>query len=81
MKHFPTILLGLFIGTLIGSIISLYLEIKHQDKIIASYKQYYQGTESLLDELDSAYNWVDGYDRYEYYSSKTKIDSLTHKHK
>lgn len=76
MKNFTINILGLFIGTLIGSIINLYLEIKHQDEVITSYKQYYQGTELLLDELDSAYNWIDGYESYEYYSSKAKIDSI-----
>ena len=79
MKHFTIITLGSFTGMLIGCIISLYLEIKHQDTIISNYKEYYTSTESLLDELDSAYNWVDGYDSYEYYSSKAKIDSLLQK--
>lgn len=80
MKHLTIITLGSFIGMLIGCIISLYLEIKHQDTLISNYKEYYSSTESLLDELDSAYNWVDGYDNYEYYLSKARIDSLATKH-
>lgn len=79
MKHLTIITLGLFTGMLIGCIISLYLEIKRQDTIISNYKEYYSSTESLLDELDSAYNWVDGYDSYEYYSSKARIDNLLQK--
>lgn len=65
---------------LIGLSISLYIQhsiSSQKDKLIQAYEQYYSNTEHLLDDLDSAYNWVDGYDSYEYYSSKAKVDSLT----
>lgn len=76
-KIFPTILC-FFIAILgIITINNIRYRVK-QHNLIKAYEQYYQGTESLLNDLDSAYNWVDGYDNYEYYSSKAKIDSLTH---
>lgn len=50
---------------------------KKQYQLIKAYEQYYSSTEALLNDLDSAYNWVDGYDNYEYYYSKAKVDSLT----
>lgn len=73
----------IFLITLYLSIVALgvitlsdiYYSVK-QRNLIRAYEQYYSNTETLLDDLDSAYNWVDGYDSYEYYSSKAKIDSL-----
>lgn len=38
--------------------------------------KYYDAVENLLDKLDSAYNWVDAFDPYEYYEAKSKLDSL-----
>lgn len=77
MKHLLTysILIGTIIGLLIMNLY-FYSSNKRQDNLIKAYNSYYNGTERLLDDLDSAYNWVDGYDNYEYYSSKAKIDSL-----
>lgn len=77
MKHLLTysILIGAIIGLLIMNLYFYSLN-KRQNNLIKAYSSYYNGTERLLDDLDSAYNWVDGYDNYEYYSSKAKIDSL-----
>ena len=77
MKHLLTysILIGAIIGLLIMDLY-FYSSNKRQNNLIKAYNSYYNGTERLLDDLDSAYNWVDGYDNYEYYSSKAKIDSL-----
>lgn len=38
--------------------------------------KYYDVVENLLDKLDSAYDWVDAFDPYEYYEAKSKLDSL-----
>ena len=77
MKHLLTysILIGAIIGLLIMNLYFYSLN-KRQNNLIKAYSSYYNGTERLLGNLDSAYNWVDGYDNYEYYSSKAKIDSL-----
>lgn len=53
-----------------------YKSISYRTKLNKAYKQYMRGTEQLLDELDSAYCWVDGYDNYDYYAGKHKVDSL-----
>lgn len=76
MKYTTSIILGCLIGILLGTLITSVNIISSQVKLIEAYSSYYNGTERLLDDLDSAYNWVDGYDNYEYYSSKAKIDSL-----
>lgn len=76
MKYTTSIILGCLIGILLGTLITSLNIISSQVKLIEAYNSYYNGTERLLDDLDSAYNWVDGYDNYEYYSSKAKIDSL-----
>lgn len=77
MKDLSTIILCFIIGALACTIISIHNNASKQCQLIKAYEQYYNGSERLLDELDSAYNWVDGYDSYEYYSSKARIDSLT----
>lgn len=76
MKYTTSIILGCLISILLGTLITSLNIISSQVKLIKAYNSYYNGTERLLDDLDSAYNWVDGYDNYEYYSSKAKIDSL-----
>lgn len=45
-------------------------------ELIKAYEQYYDGTEELLDSLNSEYNWVDSYDNYNYYEGAEKLDSL-----
>ena len=63
---------------LIGMIMGYFIHTNaEQAKLIKAYQSYQNSTETLLNELDSAYNWVDGYDNYEYYYSKAKIDSLS----
>lgn len=42
-------------------------------QIIDSYRDYYKATEELLDTLEQRYNWVDGYDPYDYYEA---VDNL-----
>lgn len=76
MKYIKSIISDCLIGILLGTLIASLNIISSQVKLIKAYNSYYNGTERLLDDLDSAYNWVDGYDNYEYYSSKAKIDSL-----
>lgn len=68
-------IMGVYFGISINAALSRTYT--NQNSLIKAYQQYYSNTEVLLDELDSAYNWVDGYDNYDYYSSKAKIDSLT----
>ena len=40
---------------------------------VQPYRNYYDATESLLDTLDHCYNWVDGFDPYEYYEAKENL--------
>ena len=40
---------------------------------VQPYRNYYDATESLLDTLDHYYNWVDGFDPYEYYEAKENL--------
>ena len=40
---------------------------------VQPYRDYYDATESLLDTLDHYYNWVDGFDPYEYYEAKENL--------
>lgn len=49
-------------------------EFKHE--LITSYEAYYNATETLLDDLDDKYDWVDSFDPQEYYLAKEKLDSL-----
>ncbi len=37
---------------------------------------YEKAVERLLDKLDSAYDWVDSFDPYDYYEAKYRLDSL-----
>lgn len=75
MKHLTVLFIGVI---LLGILFHIQYSItKDKNQLIKAYNQYYSNTETLLDELDSAYNWVDGHDDYEYYSSKAKVDSLT----
>ena len=40
---------------------------------VQPYRDYYDATESLLDTLDHYYDWVDGFDPYEYYEAKENL--------
>ena len=40
---------------------------------VQPYRDYYDATESLLDTLDHYYNWVDGFDPYEYYEARENL--------
>lgn len=44
--------------------------------IIEAYEQYYRGAETLLEEINDQYNWVDGFDNYDYYEGREKIEKL-----
>lgn len=37
---------------------------------------YERAVEKLLDKLDSAYNWSESFDPYDYYEAKYRLDSL-----
>ena len=50
--------------------------VRHQSDLIEAYDAYNKHTEELLDTLEKYDNWVDRFDPYEYYESKTKLDSL-----
>lgn len=45
-------------------------------ELITNYEGYYNNVETLLDELDDKYDWVDSFDPQEYYLAKEKLDSL-----
>lgn len=53
-----------------------YNTLPYKIELIKAYRVYYQNTEELLDTLEKQYNWVDGYDAYDYYEAKAKLDSL-----
>lgn len=53
-----------------------YNTLPYKIEVIKAYKAYYQSTEALLDTLENQYNWVDGYDAYDYYETKAKLDSI-----
>lgn len=53
-----------------------YNNLKHQTELIKAYDAYNEATEKLLDTLDDRYDWVDSFDPYDYYESRTKLDSL-----
>lgn len=40
---------------------------------VQPYRDYYNATESFLDTLDHYYDWVDGFDPYEYYEAKENL--------
>ena len=40
---------------------------------VQPYRDYYDATESVLDTLDHYYNWVDGFDPYEYYEARENL--------
>ena len=50
--------------------------VKQQSNLIEAYDAYNKHTEELLDTLNSEYDWVDAFDPYDYYESRTKLDSL-----
>lgn len=50
--------------------------IKHYKEMLSAYDQYNKGAEQLLDDIDDKYNWVDGFDNYDYYEGRARIDSL-----
>lgn len=41
----------------------------YQSERIVAYQEYYEGAEELLDTLESHFNWVDGFDPYNYYEA------------
>lgn len=53
-----------------------YNTLPYKIELIKAYREYYQRTEVLLDTLENQYDWVDGYDAYDYYEAKAKLDSL-----
>lgn len=53
-----------------------YNTLSYKIELIKAYRVYSKATEELLDTLEKQYNWVDGYDAYDYYEAKAKLDSL-----
>lgn len=53
-----------------------YNTLPYKVELIKAYEAYNKATEALLDSLEDQYNWVDGYDAYDYYGTKEKLDSL-----
>ena len=61
---------------LIGFIyISYTVEQCENMELLKAYNDYYKATESLLDTLNTEYNWVDSFDS-DYYDCKDKLDKL-----
>ena len=53
-----------------------YNTLPYKIEVIKAYRAYCQHTEALLDTLENQYGWVDGYDAYDYYEAKAKLDSI-----
>lgn len=70
------IILAILVGYMQNRIDELteYNEFKRE--MITNYEGYYNNVETLLDELDDKYDWVDSFDPQEYYLAKEKLDSL-----
>ena len=62
----PCVLIIMAIGFIFGI---WYSDINR----VQPYRDYYDATESLLDTLDHYYNWVDGFDPYEYYEARENL--------
>lgn len=84
MKHsVSTLLLGIFIGSILEFALSCtttkttaqeYQKVINQQKTqIAKYKVYVKETETLLDSLESYFNWVDRVDPVGYYEAVKSI--------
>lgn len=69
-------LLAAMVASEAGFMVCQNTTVKQQSKLIEAYDAYYKHTEELLDTLNSQYNWVDAFDPYDYYESRTKLDSL-----
>jgi hypothetical protein len=71
-----TVILAILVGYMQYRIDELteYNEFKRE--MITNYESYYNNVETLLDELDDKYDWVDSFDPQEYYLAKEKLDSL-----
>jgi hypothetical protein len=76
---FIALIVGLAIGSVIGyhkadnEFAEYLIEYEDECNILGN---YYDATESLLDDLNNEYDWVDAYDNYNYYDAKHSVDSL-----
>ena len=65
--------------TFVGGIALGNYNLKHQVKLINSYRSYVVSTEHLLDLIDAKWSWVDAFDHDGYYESRAEVfylDSL-----
>lgn len=49
---------------------------KDLSREVKIYEEYYKASESLLDTLNSEYNWVDAFDPEDYYEAAKKVKAL-----
>lgn len=88
MKKIIIFIIGIILISFIVSVKSCDKKEKYEDyeflkeanskkyEALQLHWKYYDAVENLLDKLDSAYDWVDAFDPYEYYEAKYKLDSL-----
>lgn len=65
--------------TFVGGVALGSYNLKHQVKLINSYRRYVVSTEHLLDLIDAKWSWVDAFDHDGYYESRAEVfylDSL-----
>lgn len=67
---------GLKVGQPNDLQVANYNTLPYKVEVIKAYKDYNKATEELLDTLENQYGWTDGYDAYDYYESREKLDSL-----
>ena len=70
---------GLKVGQPNDLQVANYNTLQYKTELIKAYDAYNKATEELLDTLDSQYDWVDAFDPYDYYDSRTKLDSLLYR--
>ena len=77
MKNTITICsLSIILGMIVGFVAGHSVAISESVKYLEAYDAYNKATEELLDTLETQYNWVDAIDSYDYYESRTKLNSL-----
>ena len=88
MKKIIIFIIGIILVSFIVSVKSCDKKEKYEDyellkeanskkyEALQLHWKYYDAVENLLDKLDSAYDWVDAFDPYEYYEAKYKFKKL-----
>lgn len=68
--------LTMIMSLLLSCIVLLSVNSCTASRQIENYKRYYKASETLLDSLESAYGWLDGYDPGETYDEYCRARKL-----